>query len=189
MDEVEEWRAVPFGIGCEVSSLGRFRSRWEFGGADPTPRVGTKWKILRGSPHKFGYTMYYVRTASGVERWCIHRLVAVVFIGEPPFPKAEARHWDGNPRNNKTSNILWGTHKENHQDRIRHGTTYRGENCPTTTLKNWQVLEIVRLWSSGMLRKDLVKQYNVSPMTISRIVNGRMWSYVTGLKPTTCNYK
>jgi hypothetical protein len=54
--------------------------------------------------------------------------VALAFIGTPPSPKHEAAHADGNPLNNRPSNISWSTHAENEQDKRRHGTYARPVN-------------------------------------------------------------
>lgn len=55
----------------------------------------------------------------------VHRIVALTFIGVPPFAKSEVCHNDGNRRNNHYSNLRWGTRKENVADSIRHGTFLR----------------------------------------------------------------
>lgn len=50
----------------------------------------------------------------------VHVLVLEAF--DRPRPKgAVCRHLDGNPINNHLSNLAWGTHKENTEDRKRHG--------------------------------------------------------------------
>jgi hypothetical protein len=180
---VETWRAVPFAIGYEVSDQGRLRSLWEFGGADPTPRIGTTWRVRKGSRHRFGYTQFYIRTAAGRERWWIHRLIAWVFHGPAPFKGAEVRHLNGDPTNNAADNLAWGTHAENQADMKRHGSAKKGENCPTTKLTNNQVRELVRRWRDGEVQQRLAEEYMVSPNTVSRIVRGLKWSSVTGIQP------
>lgn len=55
-------------------------------------------------------------------RYSVHRLVALTFIGPPPFEGAQIRHLDGNHVNNSVSNLAWGSAKENTEDRRRHGT-------------------------------------------------------------------
>lgn len=48
-------------------------------------------------------------------------LVAEAFIPNPHgYP--EVRHMDGNPHNNRVSNLKWGTHADNMADAKRHGT-------------------------------------------------------------------
>jgi hypothetical protein len=60
-----------------------------------------------------------------------HRVVARAFHGEPPHG-AEVRHMDGDPANNRASNLRWGTSSENKFDAVRHGTHVetRKTHCP-----------------------------------------------------------
>ena len=54
----------------------------------------------------------------------IHRLAMAAFIG--PCPDGmEVCHNDGNPANNKLSNLRYGTRKENVADQIKHGVFYK----------------------------------------------------------------
>jgi len=49
--------------------------------------------------------------------WFVHRLVLLAFIGPSDL---QVRHLDGNPTNNNLSNLLYGTAKENAEDREFH---------------------------------------------------------------------
>lgn len=61
----------------------------------------------------------------------VHRLVAEAFLGSCP-PGMEACHNNGNPSDNRLSNIRWDTHKNNEDDKRRHGTNDRSNrtHCP-----------------------------------------------------------
>ncbi len=51
----------------------------------------------------------------------VHRMVAESFIG--PIPDGMVvRHLDGEPTNNRVTNLAIGSHSENHLDKRRHGT-------------------------------------------------------------------
>ena len=51
----------------------------------------------------------------------VHSLVAEAFIG--PCPEGmEVRHRNGDQTNSRLSNLTYGTHADNMQDAIRHGT-------------------------------------------------------------------
>jgi hypothetical protein len=54
----------------------------------------------------------------GLGRKRVPHLVLEAF-DRPRPPGYVARHWDDNPKNNQLPNLLWGTHKDNHQDRVR----------------------------------------------------------------------
>lgn len=139
--------------------------------------------MIGGSHDKGGYVSYALLIDGAKQKWWLHRIVAWVFHGDPPFNGAEVRHLNGNPANNKSDNLAWGTHAENQRDMIAHGTVRYGENNRSASLLNFQVSEIVQLWAQGMLQVDLADFYGVSPMTISRIVNGLMYSTITGIAP------
>src|SRR5258706_1418925 len=71
----------------------------------------------------------------------IHRLILETFIGPCPTGK-EARHLDGDPSNNKLSNLEWGTPKQNGEDRIGHGTQIHGEKHHKAILTKEEVEEL-----------------------------------------------
>lgn len=58
----------------------------------------------------------------------VHKLVAWNYLPARPSTSHEIRHLDGNKMNNKATNLIWGTSKENAADRERHGRTSRGES-------------------------------------------------------------
>ena len=80
-------------------------------------------KVRRLSPatHHGNYPRVFLSSDGNVATWYVHRLVAITFLGPPPFPGALVRHLDGNPRNPHRDNLAWGTHYENAQDRRAHG--------------------------------------------------------------------
>lgn len=107
----EVWRPVPaFDGHYEVSNRGRIRST-------------LTGRLLKQSPAGAGYLRATHTHADGRQSSAYaHRLVALAFLGEPPFPGAQVRHMDGNNKNNALSNLKWGTPKQNHNDKYRHGT-------------------------------------------------------------------
>ena len=57
----------------------------------------------------------------------------------------------------------------------------RGESCPTSKLKEKDIIEIRKLYSngeSGLTYKDIAKIYNVIPQTIHSIVRYKRWKHV-----------
>ena len=103
----------------------------------------------------------------------IHRLVLEAFIGKCP-QGMEGCHNDGNPSNNHLNNLRWDTPKNNHADKIRHGTTNRGERCGTAKL----TLEQVRaIREDTRLQRIIAKEYNIAESMISRIKSGVRWKH------------
>lgn len=70
----------------------------------------------------------YVRLTIGGKRkkHYIHKLVAAKFLPPRPSLLYEIRHLDGQKTNNHISNLVWGTRKDNAEDREKHGRTSRG---------------------------------------------------------------
>lgn len=124
----ETWRPVVGYEGYyEVSNLGRVRS------LDRVDRSGKKrrGRVLRAQPHRDGHLRIRLSRADGGRSFDVHRLVGEAFIG--PLPSGmETRHLDGDPSNNASTNLAYGTKAENNDDRVRHGTHHnaRKTHCP-----------------------------------------------------------
>ena len=103
----------------------------------------------------------------------IHKIVLEAFVGECP-EGLECCHNDGNSQNNHVSNLRWDTHKSNIHDRIKHGTSNRGELCGTAKLTLEQVRQIR---NDNRLQKFIAADYKVNASVISRIKTGSRWKY------------
>jgi hypothetical protein len=51
----------------------------------------------------------------------MHRVILTAFAGPCP-PRMECRHFNGDPLDNRSENLPWGTRSENVMDLVRHGT-------------------------------------------------------------------
>lgn len=60
----------------------------------------------------------------------VHHLVMEAFVGPRP-DGIETRHLNGDPADNRLSNLVYGTKAENTKDSVRHGT-YRNGNMLKT---------------------------------------------------------
>lgn len=113
----EVWKPVSSYEGIyEVSDAGRVRSVARFDaaghwrdGREMTTRADADG-YLRVPLCKLGK-----KTSHGV-----HRLVLSAFEGEPQ-DGAHACHNDGNPANNRLTNLRWDTASANARDRVQHG--------------------------------------------------------------------
>lgn len=104
----------------------------------------------------------------------VHRMVLLAFVG--PAPKGhECCHNDGNPSHNHISNLRWDTTAANQADRVRHGTSNRGERCAAAKLSEAQVRAIK---ADPRLQRIIAKEYGVRENTISRIKSGVRWAHV-----------
>ena len=153
----ELWRDVtlpewsPF---YAVSSLGRVKNK-------------RNTKILGPfTPGANGYLSVTLK-AAGKKSFCItiHRLVLLAFKGQPPSPRHECLHGDGDRINNVEKNLSWGTRKENFVDKILHGNSKRKFNKK-------QVQHIKLRINRGDSSYSIAKDFDVSPQTIINIKTG-----------------
>lgn len=174
----EEWRDVPGYRGYQVSSLGRVRSGWY-----PTSKGrhfnAERQKFLKPNTRKTdGYQKLVLVDSDGAQHTLyLHNVVLLAFVGECP-DGMECRHFDGDPSNNRLSNLLYGTRIENAQDRIRHGTSTRGKVHNTTKLTLVQVAQIKARIASGESDTSIAKDYPVTRGEIHHIRSGVAWGWL-----------
>jgi hypothetical protein len=136
------------------------------------------WRRLRVFESGSGYPA--VSLCRGGKQWQtnIHRLVLTAFVSQCPDGH-ECRHLDGNPRNNRVENLAWGTPAENAADRIRHGTTPRGENHSRAKLTDDLAREVLWLYENvTQNRSEIARRLGVGRTAIARVLNGETWSHV-----------
>ena len=144
--------------------------------------LGTAWSRLKIRSDKDGYLE--VRLCRDGKKYLpkVHQLVLLTFRGPCPTGK-QARHLDGDNRNNWLSNLRYGTSAENNEDRRRHGTLPKGEQVATSKLTVGDVLQIVR--ERGPRKGGIVgRRFGVTKECVYAIWKGITWSHVTGIKRT-----
>lgn len=104
-------------------------------------------------------------------------LIAHAFIGPRPTPKHECNHIDGDPSNDRITNLEWVTSKENKIHAFRMGLLATGEKNGQSKLTEADVIQIRHLLKTQTVR-SVAKQFNVGPMAISRIKTGSLWKHV-----------
>jgi len=100
-----------------------------------------------------------------------HKLVLEAFVGKAP-QGMECCHNDGNQQNNRLENLRWDTPKNNHADKLKHGTSNTGERCNWAKLTKSQVISIR---ADIRTQKEIATEYRVQQSQISRIKNGVRW--------------
>ena len=157
----------------ELNSYPQYRI-YEDGRLECTTKYINRFPGFRaGTVNASGYICYSLGAGSRKIMVYAHRLVALAFIPKIP-DKPLVLHRDGNPKNNKVTNLYWGDDRDNHKDMIKHGTTTKGVQNYHAKLTNEQVLEIWKK-SKNISGVFLAKEYNVSRATISRIKNKTHW--------------
>lgn len=107
----------------------------------------------------------------------VHRLVAWAFLG--PRPEGmQIRHLDGNKMNNSVENLVYGSAKENGQDKVAHGTSSKGEKNIKAKLTESQAKYIFS--AKGIMEaNEIASIFNITTSTIYRIWKGVYWSHIT----------
>lgn len=145
--------------------------------------VSVTWRRLKGTRQHSGY----LRVCLVRKRYTfVHRLVLEAFRG--PCPAGEVcRHLDGDPSNNRLDNLKWGTPQENAHDRIRHGTSLRGERHSLAKLTEDLVKRIIaerRRSNRGCIEIARVLGIPWAMRgAVSGVIHGATWNHVTGLPP------
>lgn len=174
----EEWRpVVGFEGAYEVSSFGTIRSLardvivHRSGG-----QIIRRLSGQRIAPHlrPDGYSALPICINGIKHRLYVHRIVCEAFHGPCPVGH-EVAHNDGNRSNNCASNLRWATRRDNHADKIGHGTQRYGERIAWSKLTECAVREI-RAGSSTI--NDLAEKFGVSSGTVSKVRNGQRWRFV-----------
>lgn len=177
--EPEVWRAVPGYEGVyEVSSWGRVRR-------NSASRMAPAGYVMKPRLYQ-GYPRYALSKHQRYWHICAHRLVALAFLGPPPFPEAHVAHHDGNRQNNHVSNLRWATGKENEADKKRHGTACGarpGEAHHNAKLTQEQVCKMRRLAASGMPLKQVARRMGVAYLTAYDAIVGITWQSITEPAP------
>lgn len=154
----EVWQPVSGSDGqYEVSNRGRVWS-------NQTNR------LLRLSVANTGY--HQVNLGGSVRH--VQRLVLEAFVGPCPYGH-EACHGNGIRTDNNLNNLRWDTRKENMADASKHGTTNRGERCPTSKLKRDQIHAIR---AANGTQKEIAIRFGISREHVRDIRSGKKWGWL-----------
>ena len=184
MTEVEEWKPVPGFQGYEASTEGRIRS--------VTRRVpvyhGERTvvgQIIKPKVKRDGYLSAFMTDDSGKVRcWTVHKIIMLTFVGERP-KGMQILHLDDNRHNCALRNLRYGTAQENHDLKILHGRTARGEKVNTAKLTEKQVVAMRERRAAGETTLSLSREFGISTTAVSKICIGENWKYAGG--PITPN--
>ena len=137
-----------------------------------TPQGAQRWRgrVLR--PRASGKGLKYLQVClTGQRNVTVHRLVLLAFKGEGPAG-SQARHINGNSRDNRLVNLCWGTQAENEQDKHRSGTFH---NRGPRKLTDEQVRHIRASTDTGL---SLAGQFGVSSAAIYSIRTRRNYKHL-----------
>ncbi len=113
--------------------------------------------------------IHYTETAS--------RVAWVIANGQIPDGLCVLHRCDNPPCVNP-EHLYLGTNQDNTDDMKRRGRSTAGERNSHAKLKEYQVLDILRLFHNGLSMGTIARRYSVSLPTISHIVYGRGWKHI-----------
>ena len=164
-------RDVPGFPGYRVSDLGIVYS--ELSARGPTGR----WRAMTPRRDAKGYVGIVLCGPARKRRSVrVHRLVAELFLPNPDALPC-VRHLNGDPQDNRATNLAWGTYLDNEHDKHAHGTWDTRRNGKLTDADRALVL---RLRADGVRTDDIAGRLGVSRPTITRLLNGSTWATTEG---------
>lgn len=134
-------------------------------------------RILKGYQDKDGYIIHHLSEAGKSRMMRAHHLVALTFIGPKPDGMQMA-HNDGNCVNNAAANLRWASSQENHDDKLRHGTTAKGEKNHVSILTQADV-EWIRAYPKrhGMFAQ-MARRLQMTITAVHSAYHGDTWAHV-----------
>lgn len=188
MIDEEIWMPVPSVHGVLASSHGRIKSVDRIGNM---PHGGIRVYVGKPWPGAWAGKRYTAMIRGKTYR--VARMVCEAFHGPAPDDKPNCLHGDEDARNNRPSNLRWGTQKENLNAPgfLAYCRGRVGLRSPATVgqrtrmnamgrkrLALSDVSQIKRGIAEGEIGNDLARRYGVSAATISQIKSGKIWKAV-----------
>lgn len=163
----EIWKPIPkYEDRYLISNLGRMRSLF-------------KNCLLKLSANHQGYYVITLWRHQKTESFSVHRLVAKVFMSDPPTYLHQINHKDGNKQNNCVDNLEWCTAKENVAHSIKNGlnkTIAPGDSHQGAKLSLSIINKIRETFLKGNISvNELCLIYNVGELAIRRILMNKTW--------------
>lgn len=145
----EQWKQIPGWEGYyEASDLGRIRGVDRIVQTKNGPQT-IKGKLLQpASDGRTEHMRVNLHRPGVSQTQSVHRLVLLAFRGAPEQGQ-EGCHFDDNPKNNRLSNLRWGTRSENTLDKVRNG---KHHNAQKSVCKHGHALDGANVKARGNKR-------------------------------------
>ncbi len=136
-------------------------------------------KPIKLNPYSNGYRCFCYHKDGIKTTMKVHRFVAKIFLGDKSSEGLIVTHGDKGKLDNSLENLSWGTYSDNNgPDRVRDGTTNRGERHRNSKLTEEQVLQIPGLRALGLTQQAIGDLFDVHNTLISHILCGKKWSHL-----------
>lgn len=134
-------------------------------------------KKLRQTPNARGYLRVFLCRADGTHTRYVHRLVCVAFNG---LGEGDVRHLNGDPGDNRASNLAWGTRRQNMQDSRDHGRIMQGVKAKNAILNDEIVIAMRDEVRAGASMQEVANRYGLSDRMVANAASGRRWAHIPG---------
>lgn len=136
------------------------------------------WRPLVARPASNGYPRVSLSHLNAKRDFHVHELVLLAFVGPRPEPGHVCRHINGDPTDNRLSNLSWGTCAENEADKEAHGRRPHGSRVFGAKLTDELVREIRQRYATGEPQSSLLETFAISRPTLIRLLRGKTWAHV-----------
>jgi hypothetical protein len=108
-----------------------------------------------------------------------HRVALILASGKNPVDLVAAHGSCHNRPCVNPHHVEWSTQSKNvGEDRLRDGTSNRGERHPQSKLGEHEVIEVRERHARGETMTSIAGQFGVSRVTVSDIINGHTWGWL-----------
>lgn len=162
----KEIKPIPAAPSYFISTAGRvFRA------------VGASMVEVKANAHRdTRYPRVRLRVAGAWRNFRVHRIMAAVFMGEPPSPRHKVRHLNDTKTDNRLDNLAWGTPSENLRDAFRNGRRDPGKSRSGMSEPLVRALRLVA--AAGVSLRRTARLCGVPESTTHDVVKGRTWGHV-----------
>lgn len=128
--------------------------------------------------HTNGYVRLSVSTSGKQHRFYVHRIVWIAGNGIPMDSEFQVNHLNGIRTDNRISNLDMVSPTENnrHEQTLPWRKQQFGESSPGAKMTESQRLNAISRVKNGETYASIADEYQVSPSSVSRAVNGRKWT-------------
>ena len=173
-----EYRTIDRFPGYRFGSDGTIWSCWQRG-KFAQMYISSTWRKRKATLTRFSpYLTISLRRSDGTHATpYVHRVILEAFSG--PCPEGmESRHLDGNPEHNAILNLKWGTHDENHEDKLKHGRHQIGSRHHNAVLSDSDIPIIRKMAKRGVRPKAIAISIGKSIIAIRGVLEKKSWTHI-----------
>lgn len=160
------WKDIPGYPGYQATRTGRIRS------SERVVVTKTGKRRYLGFELKPGRASHgYLTVCLGRRRTvCVHYILAITFIGPPPFDGAEVRHKNDERQDNRIENLCWGSRSDNNRDKKWNRVPSNHKLTPEEVRQIKERFKEEKRGTGAQAARD----FNVSQAVVSKIKLGKL---------------